>query len=79
MDPLKKTEVVSVYKSGTKNNVNNYCLISLTSNLSKLLKRIILDRLIKFLDKLHITSNNQFDFRKGIGANDGLIRIKSIY
>lgn len=43
------TEIKPLFKNGDKNEVNNYCPISLISNLAKIFKKLISARLKEFL------------------------------
>ena len=44
--------------------MDNYCPISLLSCFSKLIEKIVCNRLTSFLDVNHLISNSQFGFRK---------------
>lgn len=60
---LKKSVVTPVFKAGDKNCVDNYRPISVLSGLSKILEKLINNRLIKYLEDNKLLSNNQFGFR----------------
>ena len=60
----KIAKIVPVYKSGDKNDLNNYRPISILSSLSKIFEKIVYTRLIKFLDKFNILDSSQYGFRK---------------
>ena len=61
---LKRSKVVPVYKSGTKNIASNYRPISILSPFIKIFKKLIYVRLEKFLLKNDILSPYQFGFRR---------------
>ena len=61
---LKRSKVVPVYKSGTKNIAGNYRPISILSPFSKIFEKLIYVRLEKFLVKNYILSPYQFGFRR---------------
>jgi hypothetical protein len=61
---LKIAKVIPVYKGGVKTSMDNYRPISLLSNFSKILEKIVSNRLTLFLDTHCILSNDQFGFRK---------------
>ena len=61
---LKRSKVVPVYKSGTKNIAGNYRLISILSPFSKIFEKLIYVRLDKFFVKNDILSLYQFGFRR---------------
>ena len=48
---LKIAKVIPLFKSGSIHEAQNYRPISLLSNLSKVLEKLIKDRLVKFLLK----------------------------
>ncbi len=61
---LKIAKVIPIFKSGDRQSMDNYRPISLLSNFSKILEKIVAIRLIKFLDVHKILSDHQFGFRK---------------
>lgn len=60
---LKKAIVIPVHKAGDKSCVNNYRPISILPALSKILEKIINNRLVKYLESNNILSDKQFGFR----------------
>lgn len=60
---LKKAVVTPVLKSGDKNCINNYRPISVLTGLSKILEKIINNRLVKYLEDNKLLSDRQFGFR----------------
>jgi hypothetical protein len=62
--------VISIYKKGTKEDVNNYCSITLVPALSKVLEKVIANQLIAFLNKHNMLNKSQFGFRKNKSTND---------
>ena len=64
IDYFKLATVCTVFKKGNSNNINNYRLVSLLSNISKLLEKIMYNRLYSFLEKQNFFYNYQFYFRK---------------
>jgi hypothetical protein len=61
---FKVAKVIPVHKSGAKDSMDNYRPISLLNSLSKILEKIVYNRLIKFLDDNKVISNSQFGCRK---------------
>ena len=61
---FKIAKVVPIFKSGNKQIVKNYRLISLLPTLSKILEKHIKTRLIKFFDKYQVLYEFQYGFRE---------------
>ena len=61
---LKIASVIPIFKKGDYLDCNNYRPISLTSNISKLLERLIHTRLYSFLESNKVIYNRQFGFEK---------------
>ena len=61
---LKIASVIPIFKKVGYLNCNNYRLISLTSNISKLLEKLIHTRLYSFLESNKMIYNRQFGFGK---------------
>lgn len=77
---LKTGIVVPLYKSGEKTNIENYRPITLTSNFAKIIEKIFKNRILCFLDKNKILSDNQYGFRKGCSTEDAIRKLtKNIY
>jgi hypothetical protein len=66
----KKSVVKQIYKNGTKEDANNYRLITFVPTLSKVLEKVIANQLIAFLEKQNILNQSQFGFRKNKSTND---------
>ena len=60
---FKIANVVSVFKKGSQSSLCNYRPISLISVFSKLLEKLVYNRLIKFLEKNKVLFENQYGFR----------------
>ena len=63
-DRWKIARITPIYKSGAKDDTNNYRPISILSVLSKLYEKIAHDQLIDFLQSNKKLTQNQFAFRK---------------
>ncbi len=62
-DKLKIAKVVPIYKSGPANDLINYRPISILPALSKILERLVYNRMVSYLDKFKILSDAQYGFR----------------
>ena len=69
----KSSNITPVYKSGNKNLVSNYRPISLLPIPSKVLERIVHDRLLRHLITNSILSPRQFGFRPGSSTQEALL------
>ncbi|KAL4131531.1 hypothetical protein QTP88_008826 [Uroleucon formosanum] len=69
---LKLAIIKPIYKNGDKTCINNYRPISMLSNFSKILEKIVKNRLITFLEKHELLSKQQFGFRPGLGTENAL-------
>ena len=64
-DDWKKADITALHKKGDKQNPENYRPISLTSICSKILERIIRDKMEVYLISNDLLSCKQFGFMKG--------------
>jgi hypothetical protein len=74
-DKLKEAMITPVYKSDDRKSFGNYRPISILPIFSKILERIIYNRLLTYLDKMHILSSNQYGFRKNYSTYMALIEL----
>ena len=61
---IKTAKVIPVFKSGDPLCMDNYRPISLLSVFSKILEKIVCNRLTSFLETNNLINSNQFGFRK---------------
>ena len=71
----KIAKVIPSHKNGSTKDVNNYRPISLLSNFSKIIEKLMANRLNTFLDLHSIIYPNQFGFRAGTSTSHALISI----
>lgn len=60
----KIAKVIPIYNSGDQNNLQNYRPISILPTFSKVLERVVYNRLSGYLDKMNILIPSQYGFRK---------------
>ena len=60
---LKYAIVKPVFKKGNKQNISNYRPISLLSSFSKIIEKLINNRLYVHIEKNNILVNEQYGFR----------------
>lgn len=75
---LKQSIITPVFKSGDKGEVGNYRPISVLPSISKILEKLINNRLIKYLQRFNILSKSQFGFRQGLSTEDAVTALTSL-
>ena len=63
LSDFKIANITPVFKKGSQSCLCNYCPISLISVFSKLLEKLLYNRLIKLLEKNKVLFENQYGFR----------------
>ena len=61
---MKIARVIPLFKSGKRDIFTNYRPISFFPAFSKILERLMYNRLLRFLNVAKILSDNQYGFRK---------------
>ena len=72
---LKTANVIPIYKKDDHTLCNDYCPISLLSNISKIIEKLVHLRLTKFLNKYAILYEKQFGFRNNHSTTHALLEI----
>ena len=72
-DTLKKAKVIPLFKEGSKTDVNNYRPISLLTIWSKIIERVIYNRMYHFMERFSPLYNKQFGFRAKHSTIDALV------
>lgn len=70
---FKKAVVIPVYKSGDRSCVNIYKPISILPAMSKILEKVLNNRLINYLENKILLASNQYGFRKGKSTEDAVL------
>lgn len=70
---LKKAAIIPVFKKGDPHNVENYRSISLLSIFSKIIEKIVYNRIFNFLNQNNILIDCQHGFRPGHSTESGTI------
>lgn len=77
---FKMAKVIPLHKKGDKLLIENYRPISLLCTLSKVLEKIIFNKITLFLNKHNILSNCQHGFRKGKNTHSAILQfIMNLY
>lgn len=70
---FKKALIKPVHKGGERDRVDNYRPISILPSMSKILERVMNDRLVRFLESQHLLSSSQYGFRRGRSTGDAVL------
>ena len=70
---FEKAKVISIHKKGQKTNVNNYRPISLLPILSKILEKIVYNRLYSFLSQSNFFCDLHLDLKKNYSTSHAAI------
>ena len=74
---LKSAKVIPLFKSGDHNNFNNYRPTSILPYFSKLIEKIVHNRLYDYFDKFNLLNSSQFGFRKNHSTYMPLLLLQS--
>ena len=74
-DALKLARIIPIFKKGDLLQCNNYRPISLTSNISKIMEKLVQQRLCIFLENNNVLYDKQFGFRNKHSTTHTLIKI----
>ena len=72
---LKLAKVVPIHKGDEKTDPTNYRQISLLSVFDKLIEKVMLNKLLKFLNKNNILYKLQFGYRKNHATTHALTKV----
>ena len=72
-DNLKTGCITPIYKKGDREKANNYRPVCSLSPLSKIIEKVINNRMVEYLDKYRILSKTQYGFRKNMGTENALL------
>ena len=72
-DNLKIGCITPIFKGGDKDKINNYRPVCSLSPLSKIIEKVIANRMINYLEDYDILSKTQFGFRKNMGTENALL------
>ena len=74
-DQMKCARVIPLFKSGLTSLFTNYRPVSVLPAFSKILEKLVYNRLIKYLEKYDILSSNQYGFRKNHSTFHALVHL----
>jgi len=70
---LKIARVVPVFKTGERNQTNNYRPISNLTDISKIFEKLMYKRLLEFVKRNNILSTSQFGFQQNSSTSDAVL------
>ena len=74
-DALKLARIIPIFKKGDLLQYNNYRPISLTSNISKIMEKLVHQRFYIFVENNNVLYDKQFGFRNKHSTTHTLIKI----
>ena len=74
-EKMKLAKVIPLFKQGDKSNFNNYRPIALLPSFSKILEKIIYNRLDQFFTNNNLITNSQYGFRKHRSTVSAVIKL----
>ena len=74
-EELKIALITPIYKADDVNKIGNYRPISVLPCFSKILERIMYNRLFKYLTTNEIIHKKQFGFQKGRSTEDAIMQL----
>ena len=74
-DALKIARVTPLFKGGDPSNISNYRPISVLPCFSKILERIMYNRLYKYLTTEKLLYSKQFDFQTGLSTEHAIVKL----
>ena len=72
---MKTAKVTPIFKSDARDEFSNYRPISLLPNFSKILEKLMFNRLTNFLNKYEILYEQQYGFRQNFSTDFALIEL----
>jgi hypothetical protein len=72
---LKRSKVVPIFKSGNKNECDNYRPISLLCSISKILEKVVAKKLLDHLQSNNLIYNHQYGFLPKRSTEQNLLQV----
>ena len=72
---MKVSKVIPLFKNGTRQDPRNYRPIAITPFFSKVLEKILENRILKFFDKYNVLNTNQYGFRAKRKTVDAILEL----
>ena len=75
LDDLQIAKVTRVFKAGNSTELSNYTPIPVLSGFSKILERVMYNRLYKYLLDSNILYKNRFGFQEGHSTDHAILQL----
>ena len=75
---FKTSKVIPIFRSSKRGKVVNYRLISILALLSKVFEKVMYNRLVKFPNKINISTDRQFGFSSKLNTSDAITQFLDI-
>ena len=72
-EKLKVGCITPIFKNGDRKKINNYRPVCSLTPISKIIEKVINNRMVNFIDDNNIFSETQFGFRKNMGTETALL------
>jgi len=72
---LKYSTIKPLYKKGNKTDPSNYRPISLLTSFSKVIQKVLYNRLIEYINNNKILNPLQFGFSKKLATEDAIFKL----
>jgi len=77
-DALKKAKVIPLFKKGNRENFSNYRPISVLPLFSKVLERIVYNRVMSYLTDKKLLFPSQYGFQKGSSTESAMVEVNRL-
>ena len=74
-DCMKMSRIAPIFKAGDKNTLNNYTPISILPQFSKVLEKLLENRLLILVEKNNVLNDNQYGFRRNRSTTIALFNL----
>ena len=74
-DKMKTAKILPLFKSGSKKEFTNYRPVLILPQFSKILEKLFVKRLDKFINKFDLLDNSQYGFRSGRSTSLALLEL----
>lgn len=77
-DELKKAKIIPVFKKGDVADLSNYRPIAILPTISKVFEKILFNRLLEYINRNQILSQDQYGFKKDCSTTDAILALVNV-